>query len=72
MLIEGVEDVWCGGSAVEITFKLFFKLCNEVSYWFEMNIVNVININYERFVVELSGDACVVGSRRVDFWNLIF
>jgi len=30
-----------------------------------MNIVNVININYERFVVELSGDACVVGLRSV-------
>ena len=71
-MIEGLEDVWCGGSAVEIKFKLFFKLCNEVSYWFEMNMIDVINTNYEYFILELSGDACVVGLRSVTFWNLIF
>ena len=37
-----------------------------------MSLIDVIRTNYECFVVESSVDACVVGSRRVTFWNLIF
>ena len=37
-----------------------------------MSMSDVININYKCFVVESSGDVCVVGLRRVDFLKFNF
>ena len=37
-----------------------------------MSMSDVININYECFIVELSGDACVIGLRSVTFLKFNF